>query len=375
MRSTLSHITTEHLGICSVQWCSARQVSAKGGAPSGYDRGTGDLRAAMLRHLLAQEGVDERRIKKLEAKGIRSLKKMFQKSEWDLAHILDMSVDDLQTLLLRVATRDCPKPSSVMEMFLQSVSFPSSLRTALPQLDNALCGGIPTAAITEIAGVSATGKSQFCMQLAVLCALEHHDGAVVYFESCGNFSAKRLMEIASERLSHQQYSTDALRQSKVEAVARQVRVVTVENLDRLETNVRGLLDTMSLVGGKMLIIDSLATMAKNSATEMSVADRQMLLLRVASDLKLLASTYDAYIVTTNHTSTRKDHSGLYSQPALGLAWSHCITNRIVFEKVGRGRSTMAMTVHKAVVAGPACIPYLLTVRSPTLPENLAVMEG
>ncbi|RQM27590.1 hypothetical protein B5M09_006712 [Aphanomyces astaci] len=87
----------------------------------------------MLRHLLVQEGVDERRIKKLEAKGIRNLKKMFQKSEWELAHIMDLSVDDLQ----------------VMDMFIKSVSFPSSLRTTLPELDNALCGGIPTATITE----------------------------------------------------------------------------------------------------------------------------------------------------------------------------------------------------------------------------------
>ncbi|ETV71618.1 hypothetical protein H257_13079 [Aphanomyces astaci] len=321
----------------------------------------------MLRHLLVQEGVDERRIKKLEAKGIRNLKKMFQKSEWELAHIMDLSVDDLQGLLLRIAAKDSPKPSSVMDMFIKSVSFPSSLRTTLPELDNALCGGIPTATITEIAGAAGIGKSQLCMQLAVLCALEYHDGTVLYFDSGGNFSAKRFMQLATERISPQQYSTDVLRKSKVEAIARQVQVVAVENLDRLETKVRELTESMPLI--KMIIIDSLATLAKHSSTDMSVATRQMLLMRVASVLKLLASTYDAYVITTNHTTTRKDQMGLYSQPALGLAWSHCITNRVVLEKTSP--STKAMTVHKAAVAGPACIPYILT-KAGVLPPEGAV---
>ncbi|ETV71619.1 hypothetical protein, variant [Aphanomyces astaci] len=180
-------------------------------------------------------------------------------------------------------------------------------------------------------------------------------------------SLLRFMQLATERISPQQYSTDVLRKSKVEAIARQVQVVAVENLDRLETKVRELTESMPLI--KMIIIDSLATLAKHSSTDMSVATRQMLLMRVASVLKLLASTYDAYVITTNHTTTRKDQMGLYSQPALGLAWSHCITNRVVLEKTSP--STKAMTVHKAAVAGPACIPYILT-KAGVLPPEGAV---
>ncbi|RHY82348.1 hypothetical protein DYB37_006734 [Aphanomyces astaci] len=171
----------------------------------------------MLRHLLVQEGVDERRIKKLEAKGIRNLKKMFQKSEWELAHIMDLSVDDLQ----------------VMDMFIKSVSFPSSLRTTLPELDNALCGGIPTATITEA--------------------------------------------------------------------------------------------------------------------------------------WLLASTYDAYVITTNHTTTRKDQKQAINLG--GLLMLQLLLLQVVLEKTSP--STKAMTVHKAAVAGPACIPYILT-KAGVLPPEGAV---
>ncbi|KAH9086506.1 hypothetical protein LEN26_020064 [Aphanomyces euteiches] len=308
----------------------------------------------MLRHLLAREDIDEKRIKKLEAKGIRSLKKMLQMSEWDLAHIMDVSVDDLQNLLQRIATKDSPAPTSAMDMFLKSVNFPSALRTTLPDLDNALYGGIPTGMITEFAGIAGLGKSQMCMMLAVLCTLEYNDCAVFYLDSGGNFSAKRFMEMAQERLSARQYASNANRMAKVEVMAKQVHVIAVENLDRLQTRIHELHEFMPILHGKMIIIDSLATLAKNSSTDMSVAQRQMLLMNIAGDLKLLASTYDAYVVTSNHTSTRKDEMGLYSQPALGLAWSHCVTNRIVMEK---SRVGLAMTVHKSTVSGHVSIAY------------------
>ncbi|KAF0709594.1 Aste57867_5819 [Aphanomyces stellatus] len=315
----------------------------------------------MLRHLLLQEGVGEKRVKKLEARGIRNMKKMFQKSEWELAHIMDLSVEDLKDLMYRVAMRDSPAPTSVMDMFLQRVSCPSVLRTTIPELDNALCGGIPPAAITE--ANSCLGKSQFCMMMAVLCALDNPDCAVLYFDSGSNFSAKRLLELTIERLSPRQYATDAIRQSKCEAVAQQIRVVNVENLDRLQTRIRELHEGMPSLHGKMVILDSLATMAKNSSTDMSVAHRQMMLMSVASDLKLLASTYDAYVLTTNHTTTRRDectHAKFPSSADVVLRWVLRgrivlpIGSDIVLEKT---RTGSAMTVHKAAGAGHITVAF------------------
>ncbi|KAF0745800.1 hypothetical protein AaE_008389 [Aphanomyces astaci] len=286
----------------------------------------------MLRHLLVQEGVDERRIKKLEAKGIRNLKKMFQKSEWELAHIMDLSVDDLQGLLLRIAAKDSPKPSSVCNImkreWCQLTVFFAGHGHVYQERQFPIVPSDDPARARQcslwwhphrdnhrgmIAGAAGIGKSQLCMQLAVLCALEYHDGTVLYFDSGGNFSAKRFMQLATERISPQQYSTDVLRKSKVEAIARQVQVVAVENLDRLETKVRELTESMPLMG-KMIIIDSLATLAKhvrpqstmNSSTDMSVATRQMLLMRVASVLNgaILTASVGARVVALHHKPSR-----------------------------------------------------------------------
>ena len=50
----------------------------------------------MLRQLLVLAGVDMKRIHALEAKGIRSMKRMLQISDLELAHIMDLSTTDLE---------------------------------------------------------------------------------------------------------------------------------------------------------------------------------------------------------------------------------------------------------------------------------------
>ncbi|EQC34458.1 hypothetical protein SDRG_07788 [Saprolegnia diclina VS20] len=306
----------------------------------------------MLRHVLAQEGVAATA---LEAKGIRSFKRLVQVSEMEAAQILDVSTTELEHLVARIALRSCPKPTLAFDMFMNSVNSPSSLRTTLAELDKGMYGGLPCGAITELAGVSGIGKSQFCMQLAVLCAIEYPDTTILYFNSGQNVSAKRICEMARARLSPMAYTTEAALCAKVAAIAQHIRLVPVSTLDELQTHLDGL--AADLTGScKMLLVDSLASLAQESGLEMSLAKRQMLLMNVASNLKYLAAAYEAFVVVTNHATT-KHHDGApaYSHPALGVAWAHSITIRIILERTTSFSRTL--TILKSSMSPHISFPF------------------
>lgn len=73
--------------------------------------------------------------------------------------------------------------------------------TGDPAVDRMLGGGILTGAITEIFGESATGKSQFCMQLceSVQGSRQHGglEGSAVYISTESIVETKRMREISS----------------------------------------------------------------------------------------------------------------------------------------------------------------------------------
>ena len=59
----------------------------------------------MLRRLLMQEDLKANAADSLEAKGIKSFKKMIQTSEWELAHMMDCSRTDIQVCTIFLIIR------------------------------------------------------------------------------------------------------------------------------------------------------------------------------------------------------------------------------------------------------------------------------
>jgi DNA repair protein RAD51 len=47
------------------------------------------------------------------------------------------------------------------------------ITTGSREIDNILAGGVASSNITEVTGLSATGKTQFCHTLAVTCQVRH----------------------------------------------------------------------------------------------------------------------------------------------------------------------------------------------------------
>ncbi|VDN03997.1 unnamed protein product [Thelazia callipaeda] len=71
------------------------------------------------------------------------------------------------------------------------------LETGLPSLDGIFGGGIPPSTFLEIVGLSAAGKSQFCMQLAVHIQKNRKKKGSVYVDTEGGFRTKRICHMAT----------------------------------------------------------------------------------------------------------------------------------------------------------------------------------
>ncbi|VDO34359.1 unnamed protein product [Onchocerca flexuosa] len=74
------------------------------------------------------------------------------------------------------------------------------LETGLQSLDALFGGGISPSTFLEIVGLSATGKSQFCMQLAVNMQKNEKKKDSVYVDTEGGFHTKRVCDIAKNLL-------------------------------------------------------------------------------------------------------------------------------------------------------------------------------
>ncbi|KAK6935977.1 LOW QUALITY PROTEIN: DNA recombination and repair protein Rad51-like, C-terminal, partial [Dillenia turbinata] len=71
------------------------------------------------------------------------------------------------------------------------------LPTCLRGLDEALCGGIPFGALTELVGPAGIGKAQFCLKLSLLASLPARygvlNGHVIYIDVESKFTSKRYL--------------------------------------------------------------------------------------------------------------------------------------------------------------------------------------
>ena len=131
----------------------------------------------------------------LERANIQTSKEVLTKSPLSLVASLQLSLMRVQTLTSLVSRSCCPAPSSVSPS-LQSRLFVSCFSPRWPLIDEqkalemmrkggeeqkvstslrglyeALKGGLLHSSITEIAGPSLSGKTQFCMWLAAQCVL------------------------------------------------------------------------------------------------------------------------------------------------------------------------------------------------------------
>eukprot|EP00904_Undaria_pinnatifida_P011168 jgi/Undpi1/7181/HiC_scaffold_22.g09655.m1 len=318
---------------------------------------------------LRRVGLDERIVSRMTSEGLHTVGDLFSKTELQLVQVLNLNQFEVVNLLCSVANRMAPETKTAGDLLRERRETGGSffVATGLPTIDNSLQGGFPTGMITELVGPAGVGKTQACLMLAAQACLPvrlgglGEDAGVVYVDTERKFSPDRLVEIASTRMPEQygDFSPAGL-----ERLLNQVTVYTVDTssalLERLES-----LQTRIIEGNvRLIILDSVAALARRDFAREDTINRQELLTRQAAVLKSLAYTFSAVVVVTNQVTSFSSSSRVqgggrggqgiashtnsssravasafetevsggqgnsYIIPALGNTWHHCVSNRV-----------------------------------------------
>ena len=392
---------------------------------------------AARRSLARVAGLDVDLLSRLEGQNFRTAEDVLTRSSLDLVEMLDVSLPTAQRVAACVARSVCPRPCTARALLMargapegrererergggggggggggvrvdaparvgsgaaaatsshqptqagsHQVRAPAYVASHLPALDKALGGGVPTGSINELVGPAGAGKTQMCLTLAVATAAPTNAGGlgagVVYIDTEQKFSGARLAEIARAKFPDV-YGADASfddAQAALERLTAKVLVLTPSTLSEILQRLNGLEEALIDHGVRLLVVDSMACLARAEFGRGQVAQRQELLGQIASVLKQQAERLHMAVFVTNQVTTRigapathgarqegsgRDGDGDGGEggsvtAALGTKWAHCVNTRLVLEGSGPTESAPS---HRAgsfgrvvkVVKSPRC---------------------
>ncbi len=138
--------------------------------------------------------------------------------------------------------------------------------------------------VTEIVGAAGCGKTQLCLQLAVLCHVSADynglAGKCLWIDTEGTFSPSRLIEIAQGRFPSLFQSAASLKD-----LANSVTVASCTSSAKLLELIQSLEETIIEENVKLVIVDSVANPLRTEFDGNHLLQRQDLLGKIASHLK------------------------------------------------------------------------------------------
>lgn len=181
-------------------------------------------------------------------------------------------------------------------------------------------GGIPLNGITEIAGESGVGKTQLCLQLALMEQLPLHlngkNKSVVYISTEDIFPAKRFNQMVKEFRSKFNIHSVEFEDNMFLKHAADFHQL----LKCLKTQLPSLLK-VKRVG--LVIIDSIAGLFR-AETVNSYSTRSKQFLQIIQELNSLNGK-NIFIVCVNQVTDNIQIGK--TEPCLGLSWSNLISSR------------------------------------------------
>lgn len=227
------------------------------------------------------------------------------------------------------------EPITAAELLEKKLAKPR-ITTSSQQLDDILGGGIAVGAITEFSGAFATGKTQLAFQLCINVQQPQEmgglEGKSLFIDTENTFAPARVAEMSYSFTEDPKTILKNIFVSRAYNADHQIQIV--EKADKIiqKNEVR------------LIIVDS---MASHFRAEFPGKDnlprRQQKLMAHAETLQRLAESYELAVITTNQILSNPDSifSGTSSlEPALGFAWGHRPTHRILLRK-SRGTTRIA----------------------------------
>ncbi len=227
------------------------------------------------------------------------------------------------------------EPITAAELLEKKLAI-SRITTSSQQLDEILGGGITVGAITEFSGAFATGKTQLAFQLCINVQQPQEmgglDGKALFIDTENTFAPARVAEMSYSFTDDPKEFLKNIYVSRAYNADHQIQIVKKADNIIQKNNVR------------IIIVDS---MASHFRAEFPGKDnlprRQQMLMAHAETLQRLAESYELAVFTTNQILSNPDSlfTGASSlEPALGFAWGHRPTHRILLRK-SRGTTRIA----------------------------------
>jgi DNA repair protein RAD57 len=215
----------------------------------------------------------------------------------------------------------CPQPHSTSDDLLPSSSSrgvkqpkwhdtdktPHMIRIIDPPLDAALSGGIHTGYVTEVAGESAAGKTQFCLSLLLSAQLPAPHGlsrSSIYISTESPLNTTRLHQILT---THPFYASLPPSSRPTLDNIHTIPVNDLEAQDHILTFQLPL--AVRRFNAGLVIIDSVAANYRaehSTSSSAGLAERAAELAKLGSLLRRIAREENVAVVVTNQVSDRFD---------------------------------------------------------------------
>ena len=206
--------------------------------------------------------------------------------------------------------------------------------TGSKALDSVLGGGIETRAITEFGGKYGSGKTQICLMLCVTAQLKPEqgglDGSVLFFDTEGTFSPKRVYQIAAENGLDPAQALSNIILSRVYTSDHQMFLLENAFDKCAEENV------------KLVIVDSVISHFRGDFIgRETLADKQQKLNLYMHRLLRMAEVLNIAVVVTNQAQTEPVQWAGQTQPldkpAGGNILAHACNTRVWLRRAKEGK--------------------------------------
>ncbi|KAK3098069.1 hypothetical protein FSP39_015859 [Pinctada imbricata] len=307
----------------------------------------------------------------LQKSNLLDIKRVLSLSNSDIEHMTKLSKGDV-TGLKRLASESVLNrvdPISALDL-RKSDNNVQRLSTGCQEINKLLRGGILARGITEISGVSASGKTQLCLQLCLNAQLPLDlgglSGGTAYICTEDVFPNRRLIQMIqffrrkSQKLSSKQINFDD-----------NIFIEHISDLEELNFCIHRKLPL--LLGAhnvKLVIIDSIAAIFRCDYAVKEMLQRSKHMCTLANKLRDIGDQYKIPIVCVNQVTDSLSKKEQSQVPALGLTWANQITSRIMLSKTPQTISLPLTTVDGLTVGGiEATVRRLEVVFAPHLPKQ------
>lgn len=295
-------------------------------------------------------GVGPTTLKKLISGGYPSVTHIAMSSPKELAERCGIGLGVAANIVraARRMVRGGVKPASTVLSELEKLP---RLTTGVKNLDAILNGGIPVTKILEVAGKFATGKSNFCHQLAITVQLPRAqgglEGGAFYLDTEGTFSPQKMIKIAKRFGLDPKAALDNIFYGSARSVDEQTDVLE-EAVEIINT--RGL---------RLLVIDSVTALFRvEYIGRGELASRQQSLNVYLHRIKKIVEAYKMVGVLTNQVLSMPDVMFVDpTAPVGGNIMAHFSTYRLMFKK---SANTLKATIIDAPDLPPAEAEFMIT---------------